>query len=39
MLLPEESNPVDHLLCSRPRSVKSVGESRVLFLQKLNALG
>jgi hypothetical protein len=38
MLLPEESNPVDHLLRSRPCGIESIGESRVLLLQKLNAL-
>jgi hypothetical protein len=39
MLLPQESNAVDHLLRSGTRGIEAVGEPRVLFLEELNTLG
>jgi len=39
MLLPEKANAIDHLLRSRTRGIETAGESGVLFLQKLYALG
>ena len=39
MLLPEKANPIDHVLRSRTRGIEPAGESGVLFLQKLYALG
>jgi hypothetical protein len=39
VLLPEESDSIDHLLCPIARCGESLGESRVFPLEELNALG
>ncbi len=39
MLLAEKANAIDHLLRSCTRGIEAAGESGVLFLQKLHALG
>jgi hypothetical protein len=39
VLLFEESDPIDHLLGSRPRRLEPTGQARVLSFQKLDALG
>jgi hypothetical protein len=39
VLLSEEANPIDHLLGSGTRGLETIGESGVLLLEKLDALG
>jgi hypothetical protein len=39
VLLPEKAHAIDHLLGSGARGIEAVGETRILFLEKLNALG
>jgi hypothetical protein len=38
VLLPEEPDPIDHLLCPIAGSGEALGQSRVLPLEELNAL-